>query len=342
MDMPCAADRTALETLGIGGLSERVYLALLMRRMATATEIAELLRVRQSLVRQSLAQIERKGLASHTPQSPRVYIVIEPNFAIDALMKQRQMALERVRTAIPALVGKPDDYPSGYEKRPILELIDGVTHLKSVLDEIYDSFKSEIMIFRCAPILVPTLVAPDRLLRGVRVVADRTFIGLPGAPAVLRQAVARGEQVRTFTTLPFKMMIADRATAVVVLDRTESEPAFRFVIHGGPLLQALCALFECLWSRSTPVVAAPGGRSGAPRKYYACPAGPAEAVVPLLAAGLNDKTIAQELGISASTLNRRIAELMTTFGAKTRFQLGLQLGLRSGSVRSPAPPARAA
>jgi DNA-binding NarL/FixJ family response regulator len=41
-----------------------------------------------------------------------------------------------------------------------------------------------------------------------------------------------------------------------------------------------------------------------------------------MAAGLNDKKIAHELGISGSTLKRRVSETMKAFNARTRFQLG--------------------
>jgi DNA-binding NarL/FixJ family response regulator len=41
-----------------------------------------------------------------------------------------------------------------------------------------------------------------------------------------------------------------------------------------------------------------------------------------MAAGLNDKAIAHELGISMRTLNRRISELMTQLNARSRFQIG--------------------
>jgi DNA-binding NarL/FixJ family response regulator len=52
-------------------------------------------------------------------------------------------------------------------------------------------------------------------------------------------------------------------------------------------------------------------------------------VIPLLAAGLNDKAIAHEAGMSATTLNRRIAELMKSFGTRTRFQLGWRAALNA-------------
>jgi DNA-binding NarL/FixJ family response regulator len=50
-------------------------------------------------------------------------------------------------------------------------------------------------------------------------------------------------------------------------------------------------------------------------------------LIPLLSAGLNDKAIAAELGISSATLNRRMSELMKKTGTRTRFQLGLHVAL---------------
>lgn len=61
MDMPRAAGWTALETLGISGIAERVHLALLTRRMATASEVAGLLQISQVQVQHSLAHIEHKA-----------------------------------------------------------------------------------------------------------------------------------------------------------------------------------------------------------------------------------------------------------------------------------------
>jgi len=46
-----------------------------------------------------------------------------------------------------------------------------------------------------------------------------------------------------------------------------------------------------------------------------------------LAAGLNDKAIAHEAGISDTTLTRRVAELMKCFDTHTRFQLGWRAAL---------------
>jgi DNA-binding NarL/FixJ family response regulator len=61
-------------------------------------------------------------------------------------------------------------------------------------------------------------------------------------------------------------------------------------------------------------------------------------LISLLAAGLNDKAIAYELGISASTLTRRITEIMHRLDAETRFQLGW-LAARHEFMAGHSPPA---
>jgi DNA-binding NarL/FixJ family response regulator len=87
------------------------------------------------------------------------------------------------------------------------------------------------------------------------------------------------------------------------------------------LLEALCALFESFWERATPIAFT---RSGALQKIEtpALPDEVVERVIPLLAAGLNDKSVAHKLGISIATLNRRIAALMKSMDSRTRFQMG--------------------
>ena len=43
----------------------------------------------------------------------------------------------------------------------------------------------------------------------------------------------------------------------------------------------------------------------------------------LLAAGFKDDAIARQLALSSRTVGRRVAELMETLGARTRFQAGI-------------------
>jgi DNA-binding NarL/FixJ family response regulator len=76
------------------------------------------------------------------------------------------------------------------------------------------------------------------------------------------------------------------------------------------LLDALVEMFWLLWDQAVPVVTA--GMD------------PLEArLMTLLAAGLKDDAIARQLTLSSRTVGRRVAELMDTLGARTRFQAGV-------------------
>jgi hypothetical protein len=60
-----------------------------------------------------------------------------------------------------------------------------------------------------------------------------------------------------------------------------------------------------------------------------------EELIPLLAAGLNDKAIAHQLRISARTLMRRVVKLHSVLDAHSRFQAGWTLALRLHGITAP-------
>ena len=94
------------------------------------------------------------------------------------------------------------------------------------------------------------------------------------------------------------------------------------LVRSSALLDALYAMFELLWNQADADPVHARRRACRPASLpRACRKTPSDCI-PLLAAGLNDKAIAHELGISASTLNRRMAELMKGVDARSRFQLG--------------------
>jgi hypothetical protein len=161
----------------------------------------------------------------------------------------------------------------------------------------------------------------------VRTISDNSLLESSGALERIKGDVARGEQARMQPALPFKMMIFDRKAAVISLDSVRPENAPTLLVHGGALLDALCLLFEFVWERATPIMLNRGNTridNGDDDEFAA-------ELIPLLSAGLNDKAIAAELGISSATLNRRMSELMRKTGTRTRFQLGWHAALFAAS-----------
>ncbi|MGH8192370.1 MAG: helix-turn-helix domain-containing protein [Rhodanobacteraceae bacterium] len=330
-----------LELLGISDVEERAYRALLTRRMATASDIAKQIRTTPRAARRMLVDLDALGLATHTPKVPRVYIASPPEFTVTALIKQRQALLERARAVVPDLEEQAAKANNGNGHEPALELISNRAQLGVVLEQMYKSFRSEAMCFQRAPTLMPGVLPPRKLRAGlqVRTISDNTMFALPGMLGRLKQDVAHGEQARMIETLPFKMMIFDRRAAVLTLDSEKPEKSPTLLVHGGALLQALCLLFEFMWERATPIVFGHGDQlkpsQGDARLHEM-----AESLVPLLAAGLNDKAIAVDLGISSATLNRRIAELMRFYGTRSRFQLGWRAALDASASVAPAASLR--
>jgi sugar-specific transcriptional regulator TrmB len=336
--MDAAVDRHAisrpLELLGIGASEERAYRALLECHTATAAEIAGRLAVSLRVARKLLADLEVEGLATHTPKVPRVYVAAPPEFAVAALIKQRQAMLERVRVAIPGLEAQSARSQQSNGQVPVLETITSRAHLGVVLAQMYESFRNEAMCFQRAPTLMPE-VSPPRMARAgaiVRTISDDSLLEAHGALERIREDAACGELARTIPVLPFKMMIFDRRAAVVSLGADQAGNPAAVLIHGSVLLQALCRLFDCVWERATPILFGHG--EGLKHGEIDARTGEvADALIPLLAAGLNDKAIAAELGISSATLNRRMSELMRTTGTRSRFQLGWHAALQTASSR---------
>jgi len=116
------------------------------------------------------------------------------------------------------------------------------------------------------------------------------------------------------------MVLADRRTALIPLDLSSPRSEV-LLVRSSALLDALYALFESLWDRAVPV-SLDRDRSLKTGADVAGVAHEAREILRLMAAGLNDKAIAHELGISMRTLNRRISELMTQLNARSRFQIG--------------------
>jgi DNA-binding NarL/FixJ family response regulator len=109
--------------------------------------------------------------------------------------------------------------------------------------------------------------------------------------------------------VPMKLAVFDRTAALLPLAVEELVDS-ALVVHPCALLDALTEMFWLLWDQAVPVVPAS--------------LDPLEArLMTLLAAGFKDDAIARHLALSSRTVGRRVAELMETLGARTRFQAGI-------------------
>ncbi|KUO04434.1 hypothetical protein AQJ67_11900 [Streptomyces caeruleatus] len=135
-----------------------------------------------------------------------------------------------------------------------------------------------------------------------------------------------GGQVRTAPTLPVRLLIFDRSTAIIPMDAHGGGSRALFVRSGGVLL-ALCELFEAAWVNAAPL--GDGSHKERERERgQESLVSPEHEYLRLLAQGHTDETIAKRLGVSPRTARRIAAQLMEKLGARSRFQAGVEAALR--------------
>jgi hypothetical protein len=138
----------------------------------------------------------------------------------------------------------------------------------------------------------------------------------------IRAMAGLGEQARVYSTLPLKLIVFDRHTALLPMNPLDPElVAGAMLVRASALLDALHMFFELVWDRAIPLPLDSSRPAAGPQADSA-----AGDLIPLLAAGLTDKAAAHQLGISHRTLQRRIKALMNTLDAHSRFQAGYQAG----------------
>jgi len=179
---PATTGQRPLEPLGIDELEERTYRTLLTRGMATAKEIAHALALTPRKAQQLLDDIESKGLASHSPERPRRYIAVPPELAIEALVGQRQVVLERARSTIPELKKQAASAASAKAPEQAVEVITSHAALGQILARLRQTVQEEVFGFQRAPWLYREDASRPEMRPGVRIrsISDAGYIALPG------------------------------------------------------------------------------------------------------------------------------------------------------------------
>lgn len=151
-----------------------------------------------------------------------------------------------------------------------------------------------------------------------RCVYDARTLELPGGEAVVLARVQAGEEARFLTPLPISLTIADDEIAVLDLTSYDSSGAGSMVITERRLVAALNAIVDTCWQLAAPM-SGPAITELDERGHQ---------VLRLLAAGATDAAIAEQVGISQRTVERRVRALMEQLGVTTRFQAGVQAARR--------------
>ncbi len=310
---------------------EQAYRLLVGLSVARSAELAEVADLPQQETEEVLQRLQAKGLVAVMPGEEPVFRPLSPDVALGTTLLRRQESLESARKTVASLSEEFRASASRRDAHHLVEVIVGAAPLRDRLRDLQESAREEILWFcRANPLAMQGAENTEEygaLSRGVRyrAIYERALLETPGELDTIAEGVGWGEEARTLATLPVRLAIVDRATAVCPLVRDNElgigEPTAA-VIGRGQLLDALLALFESHWDAATPVKLQgeqddPDGLDDNERFLLS-----------LVVAGVPDKSIASQLGISRRTVQRRLDRMMSLAGVDTRTGLAFQAARR--------------
>ncbi|MGK5676228.1 TrmB family transcriptional regulator [Micromonospora sp. URMC 106] len=322
-----------LDVIGLAPDEEELYRCLVQLTVARPDELARRLRRPRAAVVAQLDALRGKGLVLPAGPDPGGPVrPLAPDVALGGTLLRHQEALEAARVAVSRLT---EEYRSGLRRHDadhLVEVITGAGALRERLRDLQNAARSEVLWFcRANPLAMPgqeNVEEFDALARGVRyrAIYERDMLLEPGALADVEQGVRAGEQARVADRLPVRLAVVDARTAIcpLVPERDSGEPSAA-VIGRSQLLDALLALFESHWRVATPL--RPGGTL-ADAADGDRPDADEVRLLSLFVAGVPDKSIASQLGVSRRTVQRRLADLMAVAGVDTRPGLAYQAARR--------------
>ncbi|GGX43946.1 helix-turn-helix domain-containing protein [Streptomyces fructofermentans] len=298
-------------------------------------------------LRVQLDRLSELALVRRSDEDPNMLHAIGPGMAMKLIVahQEARLAAERKRT---------EDVRLAAEKlvaefaEPVVgnvgstEQVYGIDEIRDRIRLLCHDVRSDVMSF--APAGAQSMANMDAakpqdaelLARGVKM---RTLYldSLRNSQQTVAYATwltSLGGEVRTIATLPVRLLIVDRTTAVLPMDG-EASAAGALFLRGSGILAALCELFDSVWERATPL----GSGRDKERDERDLTATESQ-YLRLLSLGHTDEAIAKRLGVSPRTARRTAAELMERLDARSRFQAGAEAARRGWITPADAAPAR--
>ncbi|MFE0701518.1 LuxR C-terminal-related transcriptional regulator [Streptomyces sp. NPDC058872] len=319
-----------LTQLGLDQDTESVYRAMLAHPGDGVVALTSRLGITEEAVRGALDRLSEIGLARTSYESPGVLRAVSPDVGMELLLARQQADLlaqqqrvEESRAAAAQLIAEYTELRPQAPEAGVEHLL-GLDEIRDRLGSLHRQVQEEVMVFAPDGAQSPENLEASRPLdralleRGIRM---RTVYldSIRNSPQTMEYAEwlgGLGRQARTVPTLPVRLIIVDRRTAVMPVSSDDSA-AGAVVITGQGTVTALCALFETVWAGAQPL--------GEPVREEAGELTGTEATtLRLLASGLTDEAIAKRLGVSHRTARRTATLLMERLGARSRFEAGVR------------------
>ncbi|MGW3729738.1 TrmB family transcriptional regulator [Streptomyces sp. F001] len=313
-----------LAAIGLDETHEGAYRALVAVGAADVPDLARRLTLGEYDTERALRRLERHGLAAQSSGRPGRWVAAPPGVALGALLAQQRHELEKAELAAALLA---EEYRAAAAEPAVHDLVEVVIGAAAVTQRFLQlqlGASDEVCALVTGnPVAVTGMenhAEEQAAGRGVRyrVVVERSVLDQPHGLTELGAALGRDEQVRVVDQVPTKLVVADRALALVPLTSPVVEPA-ALVVHASGLLELLSGLFESVWRDALPLRM---GDSGVTVEGPDGPDGTDLEILSLLLAGLTDASVAKQLDLGLRTVQRRVKRLMELTGVTTRLQLG--------------------
>ncbi|MET9803749.1 helix-turn-helix transcriptional regulator [Streptomyces sp. NPDC006368] len=319
-----------LTALGLDAVAESIYRGMLMHPQAGVVELASLLGTDEQAVRDALDILSELALVRPSATDAGRLRAVSPDIGMEILMARQQAELAAQQQRLEASRAAAAQLISEYtELRPAaghpgVEQLVGLDQIRDRLASLTREVREEVMTFapdgpQTADNMAASRPLNQQLLeRGVRmrtIYLDSVRTNRPTVEHATWLA-GLGGQVRTVPSLPTRLILTDRKTALIPVSSDDSA-AGAVVLTGQGTLAALCALFETVWAGAQPL------GDTVPVDAHGL-TGQQATVVRLLAEGHTDEAIAKRLGVSHRTARRIASELMERLGARSRFEAGVR------------------
>ncbi|MGH1564457.1 helix-turn-helix domain-containing protein [Mumia sp. DW29H23] len=313
-----------LEVLGFSPDEYDLYRALVEVASATPAELGGVVGMQVEDVSAYLASLEQRGLVGrHVHGGEEHFTASPPTVALGSLIVERQRWLRRAEIELERLNAL---YRKAADDRTASDLVDLVPGREAGMQragQLLRAARREVRLTVRTTKLTTAeygFVEERRAVdRGVtfRVLAERAVLDRPNSLSEFHDG--EGMDVRLASALPSRILIVDSEIAMVpVMASPDDLTGGALIVHRSGLLDSLVALFEALWVSGAPLLASEVPDSG-PGELDDTDA----RILRLLNAGLTDHKVANQLGLSARTVQRRMSRLMEKAEVETRLQLGV-------------------
>ncbi len=308
-----------LDDVGLKDVHETIYSLLLTRPSARAGELATAAGLPVAEAELILADLESAGFAARSVTDGDRFVASPPALVLRPQLAEQERRLSLAHDMLDRLSALYREGAALRQSPDVLDMVIGGDAVRQRLGQLQDAASENVEVFVLRePILMasPENTHEERAIaRGVRyrTIVETGVMERPGFFDVARQAHAMGEDVRVLPSLPTRLIMIDRRLALLPLrSQGERSVSGALLVHPSGLLDLVISAFEQCWRAATALLdAADDDESAADND-----------LLRLLLLGMTDTAVANQLGVSTRTVQRRVAVLMERAGVSTRIQLG--------------------